>query len=69
MFLLLKNANLFAPAALGINDILICGEKIIAIAPDLVVSWPSFYNFFRVFHTRTLRYVLSCTSCPVLWGV
>lgn len=41
MFLLLKNANLFAPAALGINDILICGEKIIAIAPDLVVSVPA----------------------------
>lgn len=41
MFLLLKNANLFAPAALGINDILICSEKIIAIAPDLVVSVPA----------------------------
>lgn len=40
MFLLLKNAKLFAPSPLGINDILICGETIIAIAPDLVVSLP-----------------------------
>ncbi|RCK49254.1 beta-aspartyl-peptidase [Thalassospira profundimaris] len=40
MFLLLKNANIFAPAPMGINDILICNDKIIAIAPDLVVSVP-----------------------------
>jgi beta-aspartyl-dipeptidase (metallo-type) len=40
MFLLLKNANVFAPAPLGINDILICGEKIVAMALDLVVSVP-----------------------------
>lgn len=40
MFLLLKNANVFAPAPLGINDILICDEKIVAITPDLVVSVP-----------------------------
>jgi len=41
MFLLLKNANVFAPTPLGINDILICDEKIVAIAPDLVVSVPA----------------------------
>lgn len=41
MFLLLKNANVFAPKPLGINDILICDEKIVAIAPDLVVSVPA----------------------------
>jgi beta-aspartyl-dipeptidase (metallo-type) len=41
MFLLLKNANVFAPTTLGINDILICDEKIVAIAPDLVVSVPA----------------------------
>lgn len=41
MFLLLKNANVFAPKPMGINDILICDEKIVAIAPDLVVSVPA----------------------------
>lgn len=41
MFLLLKNANVFAPKPMGINDILICNEKIVAIAPDLVVSVPA----------------------------
>jgi len=41
MFLLFKNANVFAPTPLGINDILICDEKIVAIAPDLVVSVPT----------------------------
>ncbi len=41
MFLLLKNANVYAPTPLGINDILICGEKIVALAPDLVVSVPA----------------------------
>jgi len=41
MFLLLKNANIFAPRPLGLNDILICHDKIIAIAPDLVVSVPA----------------------------
>ncbi|HCK19429.1 MAG TPA: beta-aspartyl-peptidase [Thalassospira sp.] len=41
MFLLLKNANVFTPTPLGINDILICDEKIVAIAPDLVVSVPA----------------------------
>jgi beta-aspartyl-dipeptidase (metallo-type) len=41
MFLLLKNANVFAPTPLGVNDVLICDEKIVAIAPDLVVSVPA----------------------------
>ena len=35
MFTLIKNANVFAPTRLGKKDLLICGEKIVAIEEDL----------------------------------
>ncbi|BDX05062.1 beta-aspartyl-peptidase [Planctobacterium marinum] len=34
-FTLLRNANVFAPAALGLKNILICGKKILYIGEDL----------------------------------
>ena len=43
MLILLKNADVYAPAALGINDILLSGDRIAAIAPDLAPppsGWP-----------------------------
>ena len=35
MFKLIKNANVWSPAPLGKKDILICGEKIVAIEDNL----------------------------------
>ena len=34
-FTLLKHANLYAPAPMGIQDILICDNKVVAIAPNI----------------------------------
>ncbi len=39
MFLLIKNAHLYAPEDCGINDILVCNEKIIAVQPDIDFTW------------------------------
>ena len=36
MFVLLKNANVYAPAPLGRQDVLIAGEKIVKISPSLL---------------------------------
>ena len=35
MFKLIRNIHLYAPEDRGVNDILICGEKIACIAPDI----------------------------------
>ncbi len=46
MFTLVRNANVYAPAALGKRDILICGGKIIAIAEGLsVASLPNCHEY------------------------
>lgn len=39
MFTLIRGADVYAPEALGINDILICGKKIVSIAPHIDFSW------------------------------
>ena len=39
MFLLIKNAHIYAPEDLGINDVLVCNEKIIAVQPHIEFSW------------------------------
>lgn len=39
MFTLIRGADVYAPEALGINDILICGKKIVFIAPHIDFSW------------------------------
>ena len=38
MFLYIKNAEVYAPKAQGIQDVLLCNDKIIAMAPALEVS-------------------------------
>lgn len=40
MFKLIRQAHVFAPEDLGIQDILICNDKIIAIGPELSFSFP-----------------------------
>lgn len=39
MFTLIRGADVYAPEALGINDILICGKKIVSIAPHIDFNW------------------------------
>jgi len=39
--LLLKNARLFAPAARGVVDVLVAGERVEAIEPAGALSWPA----------------------------
>ncbi len=40
MAYLIKNANVYAPAPLGVQDILVVNDKIVAIGKDLTVSMP-----------------------------
>lgn len=40
MFKLIKNAEVYAPESLGVNDILICNDKIIKIAPNITWDFP-----------------------------
>ncbi|MBR6351790.1 MAG: beta-aspartyl-peptidase [Firmicutes bacterium] len=39
MFVLIKNAHIYAPEDLGKNDVLICNKKIIKVAPHIDFSW------------------------------
>ncbi len=39
MFTLIKNADVYAPEHLGVQDILLCNEKIIAIQPEINFSF------------------------------
>lgn len=39
MFTLIRGADVYAPEAMGINDILICGKKIVSIAPHIDFNW------------------------------
>lgn len=39
MFTLIRGVDVYAPEALGINDILICGKKIVSIAPHIDFNW------------------------------
>ncbi len=39
MFVLIKNAHIYAPEDLGKNDVLICNRKIIKVAPHIDFSW------------------------------
>jgi len=39
MFLLIKNAHVYSPEDLGIQDVLICNQKIIRIHPDIDFTW------------------------------
>lgn len=39
MFVLIKGAHIYAPEDLGIQDILICHDKIIKIAPQIAFEW------------------------------
>lgn len=40
MFILIKNAHIYAPDDLGINDVLICNNKIIDIKPNIEFNYP-----------------------------
>ena len=40
MALLIKNAKVFAPEALGVKDVLVVGDKVVAVADSLTVSMP-----------------------------
>ncbi|MFN4292429.1 MAG: beta-aspartyl-peptidase [Permianibacter sp.] len=40
MITLIKNADVYAPAALGKQDILLAGERIVRIAPDIQLTGP-----------------------------
>ena len=40
-FLLIKNANVYAPEELGLHDILICNEKITVIGEKLSFNLPN----------------------------
>ena len=40
MAILIRNAYVFAPKELGVTDVLIVGEKILAVAPNLSASLP-----------------------------
>lgn len=40
MITLIKNADVYAPAALGKRDILLAGERIVRIAPDIQLTGP-----------------------------
>lgn len=39
MFVLIKNAHIFAPEDLGQQDVLICNKKIVKVAPHIDFSW------------------------------
>ncbi len=39
MFLLIQNAHVYAPKDLGIQDVLVCNQKIIRIAPHIDFTW------------------------------
>ena len=43
MFTLIKNIDVYAPESIGINDILICGEKIVEIGKDLNYNLKNVY--------------------------
>ena len=50
MAILIRNAYVFAPKELGVTDVLMVGEKILAVAPNLSASLPglsipTFANF------------------------
>lgn len=40
MAILIRNAYVFAPKELGVTDVLMVGEKILAVAPNLSASLP-----------------------------
>lgn len=40
MFTLIKNADVYAPQPLGVQDILLCNDKIIAIEPNIAFDFP-----------------------------
>lgn len=39
MFVLIKNARVYAPEDLGVNDILICNDRIVKVAPGIRFPW------------------------------
>ena len=40
MAILIRNAYVFAPKELGVTDVLMVGEKILAVGPNLSVNLP-----------------------------